>query len=141
MSLLKGLVVKLCFFRTFLTFDKVEVLKLNDELNVLYNLKRIFRTKYIRILDLVKVRQYWQKPLWYLLSSPVDPYPCIMAIGVVEFSREGYKIRKVFCIRINIPKGNFWILRIGLAESLSSLPKTGHLKLIILIFHVKKFNN
>ena len=48
---------------------------------------------------------------------------------------------KGFCIRINIPKGNFWILRIGLAGSLSSLQKSELLKLIILIFHVKKMNN
>ena len=32
----------------------------------------------------------------------------------------GIQNYKGFCIRINIPKGNFWILRIGLAGSLSS---------------------
>ena len=29
-----------------------------------------------------------------------------------------------FCLRINIPKGNFWIVRIGLTGSLSSLQKS-----------------
>jgi hypothetical protein len=29
-----------------------------------------------------------------------------MAIPVVEFSREGYKIKKVFWLKINIPKEN-----------------------------------
>ena len=35
------------------------------------------------------------------------------AISVVEFSMEGYKIRKVFWQKIKIPKQNFQILRIG----------------------------
>ena len=43
---------------------------------------------------------------------------------------------KDFGIKINIPKGNCWILRIGLMGSLSSLQKSEVLKLIILIFHV-----
>ena len=37
-----------------------------------------------------------------------------MAIQVMEFSNGGYRIRKVFCLRINILKGNYLILRIGL---------------------------
>ena len=38
--------------------------------------------------------------------------PCIMAIGVVEFSREGYKIRKVFAKESTYPKEiyEFWEL-------------------------------
>ena len=32
----------------------------------------------------------------------------------LEFSNGGYKIRKIFCLRINIFKENYWILRIGL---------------------------
>ena len=48
---------------------------------------------------------------------------------------------KGFCIRINMPKGNYWILRIGLVGSLSSLQKSELLKLIISIFNVKKLNN
>ena len=36
-----------------------------------------------------------------------------MAIRVVEFSNGGYKIKKGFCLRINILKGNYSILRIG----------------------------
>jgi hypothetical protein len=30
-----------------------------------------------------------------------------MAIRVVEFSNGGYKIRKIFLLRINIPKGSY----------------------------------
>jgi hypothetical protein len=40
-----------------------------------------------------------------------------MVIRVVEFLREGYKIRKIFCLKINMPKGNNSILRIGVMES------------------------
>ena len=52
----------------------------------------------------------------------------------------GY-IKLDFCLRINIPKGNFWILKIGLTGSLSSLQISESLKLITLIFHVKKLKN
>ena len=43
--------------------------------------------------------------------------------------------QKDFCIKINIPKGNYWILRIGLMVSLSSWQKSDFLKLIISFFH------
>ena len=46
-----------------------------------------------------------------------------------------------FCIKINISKGNFRILRIGQTGCLSSVQNSELLKLIILIFHVKKLNN
>ena len=36
-----------------------------------------------------------------------------MAIWVVEFSNGGIQNSKVFCLKINIPKGNYWILKIG----------------------------
>ena len=32
-----------------------------------------------------------------------------MAVQVVEFSNGGYKIRNIFCLKINILKGNYWI--------------------------------
>ena len=51
----------------------------------------------------------------------------------------GVQNQKGFCIRINMPKGNYWILKIGLVGSLSSLQKPECLKLIILIFHEKKW--
>ena len=50
-----------------------------------------------------------------------------MVKWVVDFSR--YKIRKIY-----IPKGNYWILRIGLMRSLSSLQKSEFVKLIISFF-------
>ena len=59
----------------------------------------------------------------------------IMVIRVVEFSSGGVQNYKDFCLRINIPKGIFWILRIGLTGSLSSLQKSEFLKLIISFFH------
>ena len=44
-----------------------------------------------------------------------------MVIQVVEFSSGGYKIRNILCLRINIPKGNYWILRIGAVASCQKL--------------------
>ena len=41
------------------------------------------------------------------------------------------------CIKINLLKGNYGILRIGLMGSLSSLQKSEFLKMIILSFHEK----
>ena len=63
--------------------------------------------------------------------------------GITSYgvSRPGIQNKKGFCIKINLPKGNYWILRIGLMGSLSSLEKSEVLKLIILIFHEKKLNN
>ena len=40
-----------------------------------------------------------------------------MAIGVVEFSSEGYKIRKVFVGKSTVAKWNYWTLRIGVTAS------------------------
>ena len=40
-----------------------------------------------------------------------------------------------FCIKINIPKGNYWILRIGLMGSFSSLQKSEFLTLLIIQFY------
>jgi hypothetical protein len=50
-------------------------------------------------------------------------------------SRPGIQNKKGFCIKINLPKGNYWILKIGLMGSLSSLQKSEFLKLIISFFH------
>ena len=49
--------------------------------------------------------------------------PWIMAIRVAEFSNGGDRIRKIFCLRINILKGNYWILRIGLMGRCQKVPK------------------
>ena len=46
-----------------------------------------------------------------------------MAIRVVEFSNGGDKIRKIFCLKINIPKGNYLILGIGLMGKCKKVPK------------------
>jgi hypothetical protein len=58
-----------------------------------------------------------------------------MAIPVVEFSRQRYKIGKVFAKKSTVFKWNYWILRIGLRGSLSSLQKSEFLKLIISLLH------
>ena len=52
--------------------------------------------------------------------------------------RRGVQNQKDFCLRINILKGNYWILRLGLMGFLSTLQKSEFVKLIILIFHEKK---
>ena len=47
----------------------------------------------------------------------------------------GYTKLERFCIKINIPKVNYWIWRIGLMGSLSSLQKSKFLKMNISFFH------
>ena len=58
--------------------------------------------------------------------------------------KRGFKIRKIFCIRINIPKGNYWILSFGLTANCQKVPKfdfqsqflcQNHLKLSQFFFH------
>ena len=44
-----------------------------------------------------------------------------MAIRVAEFSSGGLQNWKYFCLKINIPKGNYWILRIGLMGEVSEI--------------------
>ena len=46
-----------------------------------------------------------------------------MALPVMEFQVQGYKIRKIFGLKINIPKGNYWILRIGVMGRCQKVPK------------------
>ena len=58
---------------------------------------------------------FWEKPI-------LQPYliyciPTIMVIPVVEFSREGYKIRKIFGKKSTVVAWNYWILRIGVVSS------------------------
>ena len=45
------------------------------------------------------------------------PYLGYGKTGCGVFSSGGYKIRKIFWIRINIPKGSYWILSFGLMVS------------------------
>ena len=51
-----------------------------------------------------------------------------------SFKSRNTKLERVLH-KINIPKGNYWIFRIGLMGSLSSLQKSELLKLIISFFH------
>ena len=42
------------------------------------------------------------------LHKTLFPEVCIiMAVRVVEFSSKGYKIRKIFSLKLNIPEGNY----------------------------------
>jgi hypothetical protein len=70
----------------------------------------------------------WNFKIW---KWTIGPYG-ITGYGV---SSPGIQNYKDFCIKINIPKGNYRILRIGLTGSLSSLQKSEFLKLIISFFH------
>ena len=49
----------------------------------------------IQMFDKEGSRFYWVKSIFYV-KFEISCFLTIMAIGVVEFSREGYKIRKVF---------------------------------------------
>ena len=59
---------------------------------------------------------FWFKNLWIIRICSLgvgcwiwwERYSPNMPILEVEFSREGYKIRKFFCLKINIPKGNYF---------------------------------
>ena len=46
-----------------------------------------------------------------------------MAIPVVQFSREGYKIEKVFGYKFTVVKWTHWILRIGVMGRCRKVPK------------------
>ena len=48
---------------------------------------------------------------------------CTMAFPVVEFSREGYKIRKVFGSKSTVFKWNYQFLKIGVMGSCQKVPK------------------
>ena len=56
---------------------------------------------------------------WRFVMSLVGPW--IMAIPVVEYSRKGYKIRKVFGKKSTVLKWNYQILRIGVMASCQKL--------------------
>ena len=73
-------------------------------------------------------------PLTILISVLKSIY---VRYGITDYgvSRPGIQNWKDFCMKINIPKGNYWILRIGLMGSLSSLQKSELLNLIISFFH------
>jgi hypothetical protein len=84
---------------------------------------------------------------WYWLIEMTDKFWCFQQgprwkFGTVGYGITGYGVSspgiqnyKDFCIKINIPKGNYWILRIGLMGSLSRLQKSEFLKLIFSFFH------
>ena len=64
-----------------------------------------------------------------------------MAIQVVEFSNGGVKNSKDFCLRINMLKGNYWILRIGLMGRCQKHQNLTKIWLSKTIFYVKNYPN
>ena len=69
-------------------------------------------------------KQFVKLELLYIVGSALESWNLkvrkrstlatqFMAIPVVEFSREGYKIRKVIGWKSSVVKWNHWILRIG----------------------------
>ena len=64
-----------------------------------------------------------------------------MAMLVLEFSREGYKIKKVFGQKSTVVKWNFWILRIGVLASCQKLSINLENKVIYKLMLSKNVNN
>ena len=92
----------------------------------------IFVTEAYQMLALLSMKR-WLSSKWGIKVNKWD-YVHYGNRGCGIFKR-GIQNQKGFCIRINIPKGNFWILRIGLAGSLSSLQKSQFIKLNISFLH------
>ena len=65
---------------------------------------------------------YWTRNSQTHFWSQTDFSIYIMVVWVVEFSSGGYKIRK-FCLKINLPKANYWILRIRVVGRCQKVPK------------------
>ena len=65
----------------------------------------------------------------------------VQVIRVVAFSSGVHKIRKIFCLRINIPKGNYWILQIGLLARCQKLGIILENKVIKKLMLSKNVNN
>ena len=91
------------------------------------------------------IRKVYLKPnttsvfgiFFFHITKILKSFLTMWGYGITGYggSRPGIQIQKDFCIKINIPKKNYWILRIGTMGSLSSLQKSEFLKLIILFFH------
>ena len=64
-----------------------------------------------------------------------------MAMLVLEFSREGYKIKKVFGQKSTVVKWNFWSLRIGVLASCQKLSINLEYKVIYKLMLSKNVNN
>ena len=103
----------------------------------------IIKTKLSYTMHLAKIDKINNNKYFLSFFSDCAPPPPIMqrrhsdkpgSTGCRVFKR-GVQNLKHFCVRINIPKGNCWILRI----ELGSLQQLAFLYFIILIFHVKNW--
>ena len=87
------------------------------------------------------VHPFWVSGYWTpgLVINITSSYALWVSLAYgntgCQVLKRGIQNWKDFCLKINIPKGNYWILRIGLMGSLSSLQKSEFLKLIISFFH------
>ena len=82
---------------------------------------QIFECLCIRlwILTMTNTNVYWMKSC--LNAALCTIYSTLWQYGLRSYQTGEYETEKYFCLRINIPKRNFWILRIGLMGSLSTI--------------------
>ena len=78
---------------------------------------------YIKLMTL-EMKYFWHinQRSWHFFCWFYDD----LEYGITGYgvSRPGIQNKKGSCIKVNLPKGNYWILRIGLMGSLSSLKKS-----------------
>ena len=55
--------------------------------------------------------------------------------GLSSTSRRGVQNWKYFCLKINMPKGNYWILRIGVTSTYQHLTFKNHWNFSHFFFH------
>ena len=110
---------KLRFFLSHVWFEK----DLSTESKNQLSEKRVLRMQVnlqVKIfLKLYYVQKLWGKDWKVSLAERGTPV-CIMysmAIPVLEFSSEGYKIRKIFWQKSTVVKWNYWILWIRVVAS------------------------
>ena len=62
-----------------------------------------------------------EKQLWILIVFIWGCWDCLRSKKCQMVFKPGVQNLKDFCLRINIPKGNYWILRIGVVLSCQKL--------------------
>ena len=90
-----------------------------------------------KLLVSLIIRTIFQKMLFFqIVASPLMSLPSRSSrCPLWHYRLWSFKSRDRKLEKINIPKGNYWILRIGLMGSLSSLQKSEFVKLIISFFY------
>ena len=85
-----------------------------------------------------RARPYERKAARANGQTPVRPSLARYGISGYGVSRPGIQNKKGFCIKINSPEGNYWILRIGLMGSLISLHNLSYFVSLVLKLHNRK---